>query len=95
MTKEEIQAQINALQEIMDNTGWELSEDIKSLKKDLKTSKSIIDLAPNIIHVRLCSELVTLAKKHSGKKAKDVPEWIDLLKTIETIEKIFPETTTV
>jgi hypothetical protein len=92
MTKEEIQAQINVLQEVMDNTGWELSEDIKSLKNELKTSKSIFDLAPDIIHNRLCSELVKLAKKHSGKKAKDVPEWINLLATIETIEQLYPET---
>lgn len=68
-------------------------EDINSLKNKLKTSKSIIDLAPNIIHNRLCSELVKLARKHSGKKSKDVPEWINLLTTIETIEKIYPETT--
>ncbi len=88
MTKEEIQAKIDVLENI---GGYTMEVD--ALKNKLKTSKSIFDLAPNIIHNKLCSELVKLAKEHAGKNSKDVPEWINLLATIETIEKIYPETT--
>jgi hypothetical protein len=56
-----------------------------------ETNAEVWDKAPLIIHQRFCHELVSIAKKHEKQKMDEVPEFMDMLKAIEILEKLYPK----
>jgi len=64
-------------------------EALNELNKE--TSTEVWNKAPLIIHQRFCYELVSIAKKHEKQKMDEVHEFMDMLKAIEILEKLYPE----
>jgi len=74
----------------------ELNEAVKTVievsnRINEETNKAVLDQAPLIIHQRFCGKLVSIAKKNDKKKLDEVPEFMDMLKAIEILEKLYPE----
>ena len=84
MDREEMKA-LNELNEAV-KTVIEVSNRINE-----ETNKAVLDQAPLIIHQRFCGKLVSIAKKNDKKKLDEVPEFMDMLKAIEILEKLYPE----
>ena len=51
----------------------------------------VISIAPLVIHRRLCSEIVKIAKAHRGMPISDIPEGMELLRFLEVIEGFYPQ----
>lgn len=56
-----------------------------------ETSSEIFDKAPVIIHQRLCSELVNIAKKHPNKLITKRKDAGDILIAINVLKQFYPE----
>ena len=75
----------------------ELNEAIKKVieignKINDFTTAEIWEKAPLIIHQRLCSELVRIAKKgKKDKKLNEIPEAVKVMDAINVIEKLYPK----
>jgi len=54
-------------------------------------SAEVWNKAHLIIHQRFCHELGSIVKRHEKHKMDEVPEFMDMLKAIEIIEKLYPE----
>ncbi len=74
----------------------ELNEAVKNILEasnriNEETNAEIFDKAPIIIHQRFANELVSIAKKHEKQKMNEIPEFMDMLKAIEILEKLYPK----
>ena len=54
-------------------------------------SNEIPQIAPLVVHQRLCHELVKIAKNNKGKKLSDVSDFTDMIKAIDVLEGVHPE----
>lgn len=54
-------------------------------------NEEIFNAAPHMVHASFCSELVRIARKHEGEKMNEVPEFMEMLKAIEILEKLYPQ----
>lgn len=74
----------------------ELNKSVKTVlevsnKIDEEINTEIWDKAPSIIHQRFTRELVSIARKYEKQKMNEIPEFMDMLKTIEILEKLYPK----
>lgn len=67
-----------------------MSEEVSNRINE-EVNLEVQDKAPLIIHQRFCFELVSIAKKHDKQKMEEIPEFIDMLKAIKILEKLYPK----
>ena len=79
------------LAELEDTAHGEISDRITIARKKLQELEKKENKTHLIIHARFTHELLTIAKKHENIDLNNIPEFMDILKAIEVLEKLYPE----
>ena len=86
---EDVEASSGERQPMSDNLEITLNKVLNSPTFDEEFIKR--DEAALLVHQRFCYELVSVAKKHKKQKLDKVPEFMDMVKAIDILEKTYPE----